>query len=64
MNPQASITMNPFSVTGEPLGISCITYSLWDDSIATPANFVSPYITMTTYPTLKLGPTTGSEIGT
>ena len=62
MDPQASYTMNPFTVSNEPAGYSCVTYSLMDSSNTSP--FVNSYITMTTFPTLLLGPTTGSELGT
>lgn len=49
-----------FTVTGQPAGATCFTYSLELPVRGVGVSFVS----MTTYPTLTIGPTVGGEIGT
>ena len=49
-----------FTVAGQPAGATCFTYSLELPVSGVGVSFVS----MTTYPTLTIGPTVGGEIGT
>ena len=55
LDPTQTDTLTSFMVTGEPTGVSCFTYQL------VPPNPAAPFVIMSNYPTLTIGPTFGGE---